>query len=340
MIKCFKPFIKRQDMQSVLHSLVHDNVAPSVKKDEIVQQMCRLLNLSGGAAFRESLRAVKTAFELLELKTGDRVMISPLAPSVYGWAAREMGLELLFCDVLETTGSYNPDLAEGIKNQEPSAVILDYPLGSVPDYSFLSGWKIPVIEDVSQALGSGAEGDLAGSRGDVTIVSLEARHILTAGGGALLMTRQKNRSKMLAEKMEHLSEDLQMTDLNAALGLYQIRSLPHYIEIRKNIEEIYLHSLMKTHHRFLHDDGESGRIPWTFPVLVDSARNNIIQYARKHEIEATDPFNDAVIIQYPDQMGHCPAAEGLLMRTLAFPLYPGLKKDEISRVSRVLATLP
>jgi dTDP-4-amino-4,6-dideoxygalactose transaminase len=340
MIKCFKPFIKRQDMQSVLNCLVHDNVSPSIRKDELITEMCRFLNLSGGVPFRDSYRAVRTAFQLLELKPGDRILISPLAPSVYGKVASEMGIDLLFCDVIEETGCFNPELAHLLKDKEPSAVLLDYALGSVPDYSLVTSWKIPIIEDISQVLGGGTDGDRVGSRGDVTVLSMESRHILTTGGGTLLMVRQKSRAKTLAEWAAAIPEDLLMTDLNASLGVIQLRSLGHYLDIRRSIEEIYIHSLMKTHHKLLHCGEESGRIPYTFPVIVDSGRKNLVQYARKHEIETTEPFIDAVIMEYPDHMTACPVAESLLMRALAFPLYPGLKKDEINRVSRVLATLP
>ena len=340
MIQIYKPFIKRQDMQSVLSCLVTDDIGPSQIKDDLINQFAQRFNAKCGTAVREYYRAVEIVFRSLGLKPEDMVLMSPLSPKIYGDVCRDMDLKILYADVEPDSACLSFEAAEKLTGTAISAVVVHYPLGFIPDVQAFKNLNVPVIEDISQAVGAEIEGVPAGSFGDYTIVSLEHKNIITAGGGAVVLALSKEAQKGLQPVLEEISDDMLMSDINASLAIIQLSTLNRFLETRRQIYDIYIQSLLKSHHKSLHQKDDSLNVPYTFPVLLESSLKKVQQYARKNKIETIEAFHDAVINYYSNEEIVYPNARRLLIQTLLFPLYPGLKKDDISIISKVLATLP
>lgn len=110
-------------------------------------------------------------------------------------------------------------------------------------------WKINVIEDAAEALGSTYKGKSAGSFGLINSFSFNGNKIITSGGGGAISTN----SKQLGEKAKHITTtakvphkwdyfhdqiayNYRMPNINAALVCAQLENL---IEIKKNKRELY-----------------------------------------------------------------------------------------------------
>lgn len=330
-------------MNSVLSCMVSDQLGPGVRLNEFTSELARRLEGASAIAVREYERAIALTFDSLGLGSGDRLLISPLAPAVYADVLLARGIEPVFCDVDESTGMLDPDMAERIVGEvSPKAILLDCPLGATDSLDRFRQLEVPIVEDASHGLGAGDTSPTIGTIGRYTILSLEPEAVFTTGGGAAVVARGRTGRAALKKALESLRPTALLPDMNAALGLAQIRSLDNYIARRREVADLFRRSAMRGRHRSL--AGPESSVPFAFPVLLDGAAKDVIGYARKKDVEVVWAFAESVMA-IADSWNACtaevfPNASALLLRCVLFPLYPTLTRSDVERISRVLSTLP
>lgn len=113
-------------------------------------------------------------------------------------------------------------------------------------------WKIPVVEDAAESLGSEYKGKPTGSFGEVAAFSFNGNKIITSGGGGAITTNNiemGERSKFLTTtaKQPHPFEyihneigyNFRMPNLNAALACAQIEQLNMYLNSKRTLATSY-----------------------------------------------------------------------------------------------------
>lgn len=335
-----RPSIKRADMDSVLSCMVTDSLGPGILSQRLVKDVAEYLGVEGGLAFREYSRAIREAIDALDLPSGSRIIISPLAPRVYREVFLERGIEPVYVDVEQETGCLAVNKIEAFAGQDIGAVVAHANLGFAPNMDALIEYGVPIIEDISQALGAHTGTRRLGSYGNYVILSLEPDGIITSGGGVLLMGKGKKETVNLSKPAEGYTSELLLPDFNAALGITQIRNVEKFIERRKEIASVFSRAVMQSRHRMLIQRGEGENIFFSFPVLLDSGMKDVQAYARKKGIETQPAFADSILADLADPERDWPAARSLLLRCLLFPLYPTLTKTGIQQIEKTLSTLP
>jgi aminotransferase in exopolysaccharide biosynthesis len=113
-------------------------------------------------------------------------------------------------------------------------------------------YNIALVEDAAESLGSTYKEQHTGTIGMLSAVSFNGNKIITTGGGGMLLTNDK----ALAEKAKHITTtakvickwtfehdevgfNYRLPNLNAALGLAQMESLPRILEGKREVAERY-----------------------------------------------------------------------------------------------------
>ena len=328
-------------MDSVLSCMVSDEIGPGTLSTQFVKAVAEYMGIAGGLAFREQSRALGAALDVLGLEPGSLVVLSPLSPAYYVTVLLERELEPVYADVDPFTGCLDPSGFEKLRAvREPAAVLLRYPLGSVPDTEAFHACGIPVIEDISTAFGVDLNGAKAGSSSKYVILSLEEDGIITTAGGSLFMSSSRGILSEVKKQAADKTRSIIMTNLNAALGIVQIKQVDAFLAKRREIREVFVKSVMKTKHKTIMAEEERDMGPYSFPVLLKSGVQNTIRYAAKHGIRVIPAFESCAGSVYPLETCECPNAEVFRLRCVLFPLYPRLGGQNIQLVSRVLSTLP
>ncbi len=339
-ISITKPSIKRSDMNAVLTCLVSDTIGPGGVAKKLVGAMAKYFGSTGGAAFREYNRAIGVALDSLNIAQGSSIIISPLSPEIYVPVIKAKGYSILYCDVDPNTGCISAPAIEKLMSSNPAAILLHAPLGFVPDIKSIEEYEIPIIEDISHCVGGNTKEHPLGSYGKFTIVSMEADNIITSGGGSVVLAKGRQDYSHLKSNIESLTADCFLSDLNAALGLVQFETLERYIQRRKEIASHYAKAMMRSRHKTLSQNDESENVYYSFPVFLSSGMKEVAQYAKKKKIQTRPAFAGCALETADLETDSCPHAQSLLLRTLLFPLYPSLGKQNVEYVAKVLSTLP
>lgn len=113
-------------------------------------------------------------------------------------------------------------------------------------------FKIHVVEDAAEALGSFYKGRHAGSTSELAALSFNGNKILTTGGGGAILVRNPELAKLAKHltttaKRPHAWEffhdqvgyNYRLPNINAALGCAQLEQLPRFLEIKRRLHETY-----------------------------------------------------------------------------------------------------
>jgi len=346
-----KPSIKRQDMDAVLSCLVEDSLGAASAAQEFAEKLASYFGRSGTVTLREPRRGVELLFASMSIDASTRIVLSPLLPRVYWDVARARGATPQLVDVAED-GTVQLEQVAAIL---PDVLVLDAPLGRVPDAHLAGEAAERVVEDVSAGLGASIDDKLLGTFGDYTILFLEPEQLITAGGGVAVLGRGRKEKQALASQAGALPAASRLTDVNSALGLTQLRSLQSFVDRRNRIVEHYMRSLGRSRHSPLPHRGTGTSVPYAFAILVDSNPKEAVDYARKKRVELSHAFAGSILDAFMNRSEGCegfegqdvgidlnalPNAERLVRRCLTVPLFPMLTGEQIETVGRVIATLP
>ena len=339
-IPVYSPTIRRSEMDAVLTCMVEEKIGPGEMSQKLIKLVCETLQVSGAAAFRSPAIALSCALKALDLEAGAGVIISALAPS---WQYVEIirhNYKPLVIDVRQENALVSAEAVEDAVRNGGRAVILHETMGFLPEIEDILSLNIPVIEDISQSAGALYKDKYAGSAGVFSILGLEEKDILTGGGGAVLLAPERRNAAVLKKLYEQAPVTDLLPDINASLAFVQLKQMEKNMELRREMHEAYLHSLMQSKHKTIPLTEGSTNPVYSFPVILNSGVADVQKYAAKKNIEIELAFTNSAADYLKDQQETFINATSLLLRCVLFPLYPRLGAKKSAEIAKVLATLP
>lgn len=358
MIQTFSSTIRRREMDAVLTCMVDEKTGPGELNTRLIQTVKEYTGCDGALAFRSANIALAYALKALDLPPATPIMISALAPSWQYSAVESLGYKPLVLDVSEETGLVTAQIVEeGIK-AGGRLLLLHETMGILPELEAISALGIPVVEDISHSFGSelapkedeDTEGQQkktaekakkAGSFGVYAIMGLEEFDTITAGGGAILIAPRRREWIALKNFTDTAPRTDILPDINSVLAFVQIKEFRRNEDIRKTIFATFQHALLSGKNRtFVREHGDGSTI-WSFPVVLAGSFKDVRQYASRKDIEIRLAYEDSVIALKEEELSvTCKKAKALYLRTVLFPLYPRLGSESVTKISKVLGTLP
>lgn len=274
----------------------------------------------------------------------------------------------IFADINEHTYNIDPKKLESLITDKTKAIIpVDF-TGQPAEYneilSIARKYNLVVIEDAAHALGSTYRNMKVGSFSDMTMFSFHPVKHITSGEGGVVTTNNKeyyekllhfrahgiirDTSKMKEyhgpwyHEMQYLGYNYRITDIQAALGLSQLKRLDKFIMARKKYATMYNDAFKNL---------SSVKIPYQQEATVSSWHLYIIRLqldklngGRKEIFEALQKENIGVNVHYIPvywhpyyqdlgyQKGLCPNAEKLYEEIITLPLFPAMLESDVQDV--------
>jgi dTDP-4-amino-4,6-dideoxygalactose transaminase len=210
--------------------------------------------------------ALHLALVVLGVGPGDEVIVPTLTFAATANAVRYVGARPVFVDAEADTWALCPVRLEnylsdrlGQGQRLPKAVLTVDLYGQPANYErirqVLAPYSIPIVQDAAEALGSEYRGQPVGVQGDYAVLSFNGNKIITtSGGGALISARASEvaRARKLASQArepalhyEHaeVGYNYRLSNLLAAVGVAQLKSLDQKVKARREHHQSYLEKL-------------------------------------------------------------------------------------------------
>jgi perosamine synthetase len=258
------------------------------------------------------------------------------------------GAKPVFCDVERETVCMNFESMKSKVNEKTKAIMLvsingRYPKSMEKFLSYCRAGNIKIIEDAAQSLGSFYQGKHVGTYGDIGSFSFSTPKIITTGQGGALVTNNeelfrkvelvKNFGRENAGIDKHIfyGVNFKFTDLQAVIGIEQMKKLPERVAMKKRSYQIIREKLSNVSEiRFIetYDDAT----PWFNDILVED-RDSFQSFLKDHKI-GSRPFYPAIHTQAPYHFKNetYPIAEYFAKHGLWLPSYTQLTDKEIDHI--------
>lgn len=240
--------------------------------DEFEVKMAEISNTKKAVAVVNGTAGIQVALRLAGVKSGDEVLTQALTFVATANAIVYNNAHPVFIDVdLDTMGlspkavsEFLDEYAElrddGCYNQTTGRKIsaclpmhtFGFPVHLEELINVCKSWKIPVIEDAAESLGSKYKGNPTGSLGTLGVFSFNGNKIATSGGGGAIVSNDISlaaHGKYLtttAKKphpYEYFHDELgynyRMPNLNAALACAQLEQLDDFVKDKRSIASQY-----------------------------------------------------------------------------------------------------
>jgi dTDP-4-amino-4,6-dideoxygalactose transaminase len=207
--------------------------------------------------FNSGTCTMEIALRIAGVGPGDEVITTPISWVATANVIIEVGATPVFADIDPVTRNIDLDKVEAAITPATRAIIPVYLSGLPVDmdrlYAIAAKHNLRVVEDAAQAIGSTWKGKRIGAFGDMVSFSFQANKNLTTGEGGCLVLNNLEEAR-LAEKyrlqgvtrsgvdgidVDVLGGKYNMSDINAAVGLGQLKNLDKINAHRRALAEHY-----------------------------------------------------------------------------------------------------
>lgn len=371
----FKPSIGRDEEQAVLDVLRSGWLTTGMRVCEFEKDFANFAGARFAIALSSCTAALHLALEVLDLNSDDEVITTPFTFSSTASEILHAGAKIKFVDVDPSTGNIDATRIKNAVTDRTKAVLPVHFAGHPCDMDSIMDialeYDLRIIEDAAHALEAKWADNKIGSIGDFTCFSFYATKNITTGEGGMVtcdneimaekirllslhaMTKDAWKRYMPDEQNNRNNKYYQivsrgykynMTDIQAALGIAQLRKVEKMWERRKNLVSLYMsrladvseiklmaieNSIKHAHHLMLIK---------LVPGELNISRDNFLNELRDRAIGASIHFVSLHMHPYyKNKFGFedndFPNAAYLSNNIITLPLYPDLSEEDVYYVT-------
>jgi dTDP-4-amino-4,6-dideoxygalactose transaminase len=228
---------------------------------EFENEVAKKVGIGYAAALVSGTAAIQMALKAAGVKKGDIVLCQSLTFSATANPIIYEDAIPVFIDSDYETWNMSPKYLEEalIKYPNAKAVLIVHLYGLSADIDKIIAlcrkYKIALIEDAAESLGTTYKGKYTGTFGDYGIFSFNGNKIITTSGGGMLVSNNQERvqkvrfwstqSRDKARHYEHseLGFNYRMSNVVAGIGRGQLKILDQRVEKKRQIYNYYKESL-------------------------------------------------------------------------------------------------
>jgi len=361
-----RPSLGEEEERAVVDTLRSGWITTGPRTKEFERLFAEHCDARHAVGVNSCTAALHLALVCLDVGPGDEVITSPITFASTANVIVHTGARPVFCDVQEDTLNMDPAALRAAITPRTRAVIAVHFAGHPCDMDEVraAAGGVPVIEDAAHAVEAEYRGRPVGAIGRVGAFSFYATKNITTGEGGMLVTDDEElagRASLLA--LHGLSRDAwkrysagayrhwdvvapgfkyNMFDIQAAIGLEQLKKVERFWQARRRLVERYDEGLGDVAGLRL-----TARRPYVKPsyhlypvrVLPDApvTRDQFMAALNERGIGVGVHFR-AVHLHpfYREELGFrpglCPVAEEAGEQEVSLPLFPDMHPEDVDRV--------
>ena len=362
-------WIDKDDIIEVVKVLKSDWLTQGPKIQEFEKALCVYTGARYAVAVASGTAALHLACLAAGIRKDNEVITSPITfVASANCVAYCLGTPV-FADIQEDTANIDPCAIEKKITVRTKAIIPVHFAGHSCDMEEIRNiakrHSLLVIEDAAHALGAEYKGSKIGSGAysDMTILSFHPVKAITTGeGGAVLTNNKRLYQRLLLLRNHGITKDVcscakntgawyyemrelgfnyRITDIQAALGISQLKKLDKFVDRRRAIAREYDRAFSGNPFFDVPNEKQYVRSAYhLYPIRLYtrfiSDKKAIFQSLRNKGLGVQVHYIPVYLQPYYKKLGFrkgtCPNAEIYYNREISLPIYPVLAADQIRRV--------
>lgn len=371
----YRPLISNDDVEAVVNSMRNGWLTTGPKTKEFEAAFASISGVRNAVAVNSCTSALNLALVALGVGAGDEVIMPSLTFVAGAECVKQLGAEPVFCDIDEATLCITPATIKDRLGPK-TKVVMPMHYGGQPAriqeiLAITRPLGIAVLEDAAHAVGTLDGGKWPGAFSDAAAYSFYAtKNITSAEGGMLLTNRDDLAEKVRVISLHGMDRDAwkrymkggtwkydvieigykcNLPDMNAALGLSQLKNLTKVQTRRDEIAQRYLEAIqgipgLGALSKFAKPPN---RHSWcVFAVTVDEriagiSRDNLIDELRALNIGTSVHFipTHQFSAYRKSETPELSATERTSERMFSLPLYPSMTDEDVEDVISALSNI-
>lgn len=365
MISINLPKIGEDEIQAVVEvmksGILTSALGSGPRVTEFERKYAEFAGVKHAIAVNTGTAALHSALMAAEIKAGDEVILPSFTFVATAEAVVLAGGRPVFADIDSETYTLSPQAIEKALTKKTKAIIpvdlYGLPADIKPIMEIASKNNLSVVEDCAQSHGATCEGKPAGALADLACWSLYAAKNIGTGEGGVVTTNNDQlaeKVKMIrthGEKAKYqslmLGTNYRMTEIQAAIGVVQLRRLPEFLAKRsQNAQSLTMK--LESNGIELPPKPKNRTPSWyLYTIRIKDAtkekRDKIIRKMHKKGIGA-DAYYPTPINQMPyykENFGTfiLPETEKAAKQVISLPIHPGVTEEQIDLIAQTFLAL-
>lgn len=371
-----KPYISEDEVNEIVDTVRSGWLSMGPKTIKFEEAFNSYIGSKKSIAVSSWTAAGHLTLEAYGIRPGDEIIVPTMTFPATAEIVCYFGAKPVIVDVEEDTLNISLKEIERAITPRTKAIIPVHYGGQPCDmdeiHEIAKNHNLKVIEDAAHSLPATYKGKKVGTISDVTCFSFYATKTLSTGEGGMICTNDEEiAERCTIMRMHGINRDAwkrytessswyyevvapgfkyNFTDLQASLGLPQLKKVDQMWQSRKNIASKYIQALKDNKFLTLHSVKEDRDSSWhLFPIRLrlESLKINraqLIDEMRKLNIGAGVHFMPVHQHVYYGQTFNLddkdyPVASSVFPKLVSLPIYPGMKDEHVDKVINVLVDL-
>lgn len=358
------PDIGDEELQNVTEAVKNGWIGSKGRfVEEFENGFAAFLGVKHAIAVSNGTSALHLAFLALGIKPGDEVLVPDLTFISPANMALLTGAKPVFTDVTKEYWCIDRESAKKKITRRTKAVVVVHLYGNPARMDELLELadenNIAVVEDCAEAHGAEFKNIKVGSFGRVNTFSFYANKIITTGEGGMVVTDEDeiaNKVRMLKDHgmrpekrywHEALGFNYRMTNLQAAVGLAQLKKIDHLVERKRQIAKIYNELFENMTGVTTHPEMPWARnVYWMYSILIDASnygisRDDLMSRLNENNIETRPFFYPLHVMPVYDSLmkrtnERFPVTDQLSVSGINLPSGPKISNEDVEQVVKVV----
>jgi len=346
-----RPWFGKEEKKAICDYMDEDGFITEFRRTEKFEKM--IANFTGSkhcVVVNNGTISLTLASIAAGIKADDEVIIPNYTMIATPNSIKLFGAKPIFVDVEAETLCLDIDLVRRAITNKTKAIILvtangRYPRSGIDAFKELcEEKKLILIEDAAQSLGSFyKDGRHIGNAGLVGSFSFSAPKIISTGqGGAIITNDDEVMSKL--RRLKDFGRDsggndihgsigynFKFTELQACLGIEQMKKLPYRVERKKEIYKFYVENLKDVKQLNLFYNDTKFTTPWFIDCIVEN-REKLLDFLKQNGVGSRSmypPINKQQAYSIP---GNHPVSNFVGNNGLWLPSFSQLENSDIEKI--------
>ncbi|NLJ91293.1 MAG: UDP-4-amino-4,6-dideoxy-N-acetyl-beta-L-altrosamine transaminase, partial [Clostridiales bacterium] len=338
------------------------------KVEEFERALCQLTGARYAVAISNGTAALHAACQAVGIKPGDEVITTPITFAASANCVLYCGGTPVFADINPDTWNIDPeDIERKITKKTKAVIAVDFTGQAVQldeIKAICKKYDLILIEDAAHSIGTKYKGVPVGNIADLTTFSFHPVKTITCGeGGAILTNNEEFYKKMLLFRSHGITRDpnvmtynpykgyneqidigynYRLTDLQAALGISQLKKIDNFSARRNEIVRQYNEAFDDIPQIVIQreiPESETTRHLYIIRIRPDELRldrDGIYKAINAENVGLQVHYVPVYFHPYYQRLGYkkglCPIAEKLYEEILTIPLYYSLTDEDVKSV--------